>query len=218
MGVLGRFKDIAAADLHHLLDRMEDPVIMCKHYIRELEEQIDQAQSALGEQSAAARHYDQLIARTEQQMSARARQAELAVSRGEERIAEMAIQDKLHCRKLMDVYTEQRGMIRENASLLLVEIDRMTALHRDLSDKLFYLSARANAAHALEQASQAAPVLSVSKITRGFARMEEKVWRLETRLQSRFPAVLESQQLQRHEQQAEVRAELERLQAVAARA
>jgi len=216
MGVFGRLKDIAAADLHHMLDRMEDPVVMCKQYIRQLEEQIDHAQAALVEQSAAARHYDRLIERTELQIAARERQAGLAVSRSETDIAELAIRDKLHRKRLLDIYVEQRGTVRENAAALMAETDRMLALYRDLSDKLYYLNARANAVQALQQAAQAAPELTTRKIAQGFARMEEKVWRLESRMQTRIPVPLEARRLERLEEQAEVRAELERLQAARA--
>ncbi|GIO16499.1 hypothetical protein J19TS2_60540 [Cohnella xylanilytica] len=63
MGIFTRIKDIAAADVHRLLDRVEDPVGMAQHYIRQLEDQMDNARSALEIQIAAEQHYDILIAR-----------------------------------------------------------------------------------------------------------------------------------------------------------
>ena len=50
MGIFKRVKHMATADMHNFLDKVENPVSMVKQYIRELEEQIGQAQQALAQQ------------------------------------------------------------------------------------------------------------------------------------------------------------------------
>ncbi|WP_410768875.1 PspA/IM30 family protein [Fontibacillus sp. BL9] len=180
MGIFTRIKDIAAADTHRLLDLVEDPVSMAKHYIRQLEEQIDQARLALEKQFAAEQQYDLLVARTGQMIDKRARQAELAVERKEEDIARLAIQEKLSHSKLQQTYLEQREAIRKQTQALREEIGRLMDLHKELSDKLTFLLARSQAAVALRATAATTSPADVSKISRGFDRMEQKIMTLES--------------------------------------
>ncbi|AGA59332.1 phage shock protein A (IM30), suppresses sigma54-dependent transcription [Thermobacillus composti KWC4] len=50
-----RLADVAKATAHEALDRLEDPVMMLNHYIREMEEELDDAQEALLSQRAVER-------------------------------------------------------------------------------------------------------------------------------------------------------------------
>lgn len=179
MGIFTRVKDIAAADIHRLLDKVEDPVGMAKHYIRQLEEQIDQSRSALATQVAAEQHYDVLLARNGQIIDKRARQAELAVDRNQDDIAALAIQEKLHHMKLQETYLEQRDAIQRQSQALRQEIERLLDLHQELSDKLTFLMARTNAVTALRATAAAVPPGDIGKISRGFERMERKIMHLE---------------------------------------
>lgn len=179
MGIFGRMKDIAAADTHHLLDRMEDPVSMAQYYIRQLEDQIDHARLALRNQLAAEQHYDLLVAQTGQVIEKRIRQAGLAVDRDQDDIAKLAIQEKLHHEKLQQTYLEQREAVRKQTAALQEEIGRLVELHKDLGNKLTFLLARKNAMTALRATSSAVTAGDTGRIVRGFDRMEQKVMRLE---------------------------------------
>ncbi|GJM79063.1 hypothetical protein HMSSN139_15590 [Paenibacillus sp. HMSSN-139] len=174
MGIFGRMKDMAAADTHHLLDRMEDPVSMAKYYIRQLEDQIDHARQALRNQLAAEQHYDLLIAQTGQLIEKRTRQAGLAVDREQDEIAKLAIQEKLHHDKLRQTYLEQREVIRKQTAALKGEIGRLVELHQELGNKLTFLLARRNAMTALRATSAAVTAGDTGKIVRGFDRMEQR--------------------------------------------
>ncbi|MEF2965704.1 PspA/IM30 family protein [Paenibacillus sp. M1] len=213
MGIFARMKDIAAADAHRLLDQVEDPVSMAKHYIRQLEEQIDHTRSALKAQIAAKQQYDALVARTGQVIDKRARQAELAVERNRDDIASLAIQEKLHHAKLQQTYMEQREAVQEQAEALGKEMERLRDLHKELSDKLGFLLAHSNAAAALRAAKAYAPSGDAGRISRGFDRMEEKIMRLETgALAYRSPDPV-SDRLTGWSEQEEVQAELAKLKA-----
>ncbi|MBW7477059.1 PspA/IM30 family protein [Paenibacillus oenotherae] len=181
MKIFGRMKEIAAADIHHMLDRYEDPISMAKQYIRQLEEQIEKIHHALAEQYAAERQNGALITRTEAIVSKRARQARLAVDRQEDNIAELALQEKLYHQQMLNTYVEQQALIREQASALKEEQARLAEAHRELQNKLSFLISRAHAAQAIEAAAAAMPPFQRDKIMRGFARMEEKVWILESK-------------------------------------
>ncbi|WP_435923512.1 PspA/IM30 family protein [Paenibacillus sp. DYY-L-2] len=212
MGIFGRMKDIAAADVHRLLDNVEDPVTMAKYYIRQLEDQIDKARSALAVQIAAEQQYDVLIAGTGQVIDKRARQAELAVDRGEEEIARLALQEKLHHVKLHQTYMEQRETIQQQKEALRGEIGRLLDLRRELNDKLTFLIARMNAATALRATARAVPAVDAGKIARGFDQMEQKITRLEAGTLA-YRTVDPSSRLSDWSEQDEVQAELDKLKA-----
>ncbi|GGG00494.1 PspA/IM30 family protein [Paenibacillus abyssi] len=214
MGIFGRVKEIASADMHSMLDRFEDPISMAKQYIRLIEEQIDKAREALTGQLAAEQQYDLLVLQTKEIVNKRFRQAELAVDRGEDGIAELALQDKLHHQKLLQTYEEQRDLIRKQAAALNEEIVRLADIHQELQSKLFFLLSRAHAARALEESASAFPSFETDKITRGFSRMEERVWRMEAGAHAYRQTSVQSQdELNRLDQHDEVRAELEKLKA-----
>lgn len=213
MGIFGRMKDIAAADVHRLLDHVEDPVAMAKYYIRQLEEQIDKARSALEVQIAAEQQYDVLIARTAQVVDKRSRQAELAVDRSQDDIAKLAIQEKLHHAKLHQTYVEQRDAIQKQMEALRGEIGRLLDLRRELNDKLTFLVARMNAAAALRATAHAVPSIDTGKIARGFDQVEQKIMRLEAGTAAYPPIGHTTSRLSDWSEQDEVQTELDKLKA-----
>ena len=213
MGIFTRIKDIAAADVHRLLDRVEDPVSMARHYIRQLEDQMDNARSALEIQIAAEQHYDVLIARNGQFIDKRVRQAELAVDRNQDEIAAMALQEKLHHSKLQETYLEQREVIRRQTQALRDEIGRLQELHKDLNDKLTFLLARTNAAAALKATAAVSSPGDIGRISRGFERMEQKILRFEAGTKAYGAIGSEASRLSNWSDQHEVQSELEKLKA-----
>lgn len=213
MGIFTRMKDIATADFNRVLDRVEDPVSMAQHYIRQLEEQLDRARSALATQIAAEQQYDLLVARTGQIVDKRTRQAELAVDRNQDDIASLALAEKLHHAKLLQTYVEQREILRTQTSRLRSEIERLQEMHRELSNKLSFLIARSHAAKAIQEAAKAVPYGSPDRITREFARIEQKVMRWEAGAQARLAIGSPALELADWSDKDEIRSELDKLKA-----
>ncbi|UNK19153.1 PspA/IM30 family protein [Paenibacillus sp. N3/727] len=185
MGIFGRVKEMAAADIHHMLDRMEDPIPMAKQYIRQVEEQLDHTRQALIQQLAAEQNYDVMIARAKEMVGKRLRQAELAVERDEEPIAEIAVQDKLYHERLIQEYEGQREVIRQQADLLRKQMVQLTDMHQDLQNRLFFLVSRIHAAQSMKSASSTLTNLDTDRVTRSFTRVEDKLRYLETGINAR---------------------------------
>ncbi|MGD6894077.1 PspA/IM30 family protein [Bacillus infantis] len=104
MGVLKRMKRIVTADLHDAVDKMENPISLLKQYIREVEEQLEKGKQAMAQQYAVEQKYSLLIASEQETAEKRNRQAELAVSKGEEDIAKLALQEKIVSERKLSVY------------------------------------------------------------------------------------------------------------------
>lgn len=179
MGIFKRIKNIAVADVNHLLDKVEDPVSMLKQYIRELEEQIDEAQAALSHQLFVERKYEALISEAEAVIAKRTRQAELAVDRSEDHIAQLALQDKLTQENKLERYRSQYADVKRQTANLMDEIRNLKEVYQELTVKKDYLISRINAAGAVQNIHSTLKSFNPSQITRGFARIEERVWKME---------------------------------------
>lgn len=213
MGVFRRVKEIVAADVHRLLDKCEDPVSMAQLYLRQIEEQIEKSNDALTGQLVAEQETILLIEHTSQIVAKRMRQAELAVDREEERIAEIALTDKLQHEKLMQAYGQNLDAIRNHISTLKQEIVRLKELHRDLQGRLYFLASRAKAARAIEGAASF-PAYRTDKVIRGFERLEENVRRLEAGASAKqWAASPQYNELDRIDRNEEIQAELMRIKA-----
>lgn len=214
MGIFTRVKEMATADMNHMLDRMEDPIRMAKQYIRQVEEQLDQTRQALLQQLTAEQRYDKMIARSEEMAVKRLRQAELAIEREEESIAEMAVQDKLYHQQMIEEYELQREVIRQNVKALREQIVQLTDMHQDLLNRLFFLESRIHAAQSMKTASSVVGSLDMDRLTRGFTRVEERVRNLETGQSIPYygsPGFQAQGKLDEFEAQERVKAELNKL-------
>jgi phage shock protein A len=211
MKVFRRIKEIVAADVHRMLDKCEDPVSMAQLYLRQIEEQIEKSNETLTGQIVAEQETIILIEHTSQIVAKRMRQAELAVDREEDRIAEIALADKLQHEKLLQSYGRNLDVIRNQIGKLKQEIVRLKELHRDLQARLYFLASRARAARAIEGAASF-PAYRTDKVIRGFERLEENVRRLEAGASvKQWTASPHHNELDRIDRNEEIQAELKRL-------
>jgi phage shock protein A len=181
MGIFKRVKGIGLADVHSVLDKLEDPVSMLKQYIREMEAEIEKAKQALSNQLYIEKKYEVMLADTEKLINKRARQAQLAVDRNEDEIAKLALQDKIiHEHKLTKI-KETFESTKKQTTLLYEQVKKLQDTYEELQQKKLALIARANAAQATHQVNQALVSFSPDNAVKGFTRMEEQILHLEAK-------------------------------------
>lgn len=181
MGIFKRVKDIALADINEVLDKVENPINMIKQYLRELEEQITTAKNALANQLIAERKFEALISELEQIIEKRVRQANLALDRNDETIAQLAIEEKLICEKRLHVYQEQYQTVKQQIAILQESLHTSKALYDELQSQKWFLMSRANGARAMQNLNRVVASVDADTVRKGFSRMEEKVWQMEAR-------------------------------------
>ncbi|NRF92910.1 PspA/IM30 family protein [Paenibacillus frigoriresistens] len=181
MGIFKRVKDIALADINEVLDKMENPIYMIKQYLRELEEQITTAKNALANQLIAERKFEALISELELIIEKRVRQANLALDRNDETIAQLAIEEKLICEKRLHVYQEQYQTVKQQIAILQESLHTSKALYDELQSQKWFLMSRANGARAMQNLNRVVASVDTDTVRKGFSRMEEKVWQMEAR-------------------------------------
>ncbi|MGS2780473.1 PspA/IM30 family protein [Robertmurraya sp. GLU-23] len=184
MGIFKRIKDIATADFNDALDKLEDPISMLKQYLRELEGEIGKAQKALAQQLYIEKKFEAVIESTIDRVQKRARQAELAVERGEDQIARLAIEDKLQQEKKLRVYEGQYHTIKNQTNLLYDELDKLKEKYDELQDRKLLLVSRMTAAKVSNDISQVLSSINPDRAVKGFIRVEEEILKLEAKSQA----------------------------------
>ncbi|WP_305454390.1 PspA/IM30 family protein [Bacillus mycoides] len=179
MGILKRIKNIVVADVHQTLDKVEKPVSMLKQYLRETEQQITKAQKALAHQYYLEKKYEALISETDALIAKRTRQAELAVSREEDQMAQLALQEKIVNEKKAELYRQQYEITKEQTATLYEQIDKLQKKYGELQYKELVLVSRLNAAQAIKESNRAIDSFHTESTAKGFARIESYVQKLE---------------------------------------
>ncbi|PEC52051.1 phage shock protein A [Bacillus cereus] len=179
MGILKRIKSIVVADVHQTLDKIENPVSMLKQYLRETEQQITKAEKALSHQYYLEKKYEALISETDALIAKRTRQAELAVSREEDHMAQLALQEKIVNEKKAELYRQQYEITKEQTATLYEQIDKLQKKYGELQYKELVLVSRLNAAQAIKESNRAIDSFHTESTAKGFARIESYVQKLE---------------------------------------
>ncbi|SCB96447.1 PspA/IM30 family protein [Bacillus wiedmannii] len=179
MGILKRIKNIVVADVHQTLDKIENPVSMLKQYLRETEQQITKAEKALSHQYYLEKKYEALISETNALIAKRTRQAELAVSREEDHMAQLALQEKIVNEKKAELYRQQYEITKEQTATLYEQIDNLQKKYGELQYKELVLVSRLNAAQAIKESNRAIDSFHTESTAKGFARVESYVQKLE---------------------------------------
>ncbi|MDA1633445.1 PspA/IM30 family protein [Bacillus cereus] len=179
MGILKRIKSIVVADVHQTLDKIENPVSMLKQYLRETEQQITKAEKALSHQYYLEKKYEALISETDALIAKRTRQAELAVSREEDHMAQLALQEKIVNEKKAELYRQQYEITKEQTATLYEQIDKLQKKYGELQYKELVLTSRLNAAQAIKESNRAIDSFHTESTAKGFARIESYVQKLE---------------------------------------
>jgi phage shock protein A len=126
MSVFKRLSDIVAANIHHLLDRCEDPEKMCKQVVRELEDNLVQVRFAVAKAMASERQLRQGLDQSRELAAEWTERAERAVGEGDEALARRALRQAVSqeraARRLQQDWEEAAAGAEElRAQLVILE-------------------------------------------------------------------------------------------------
>lgn len=179
MGLFKRISDNFKANLNALIDKAEDPVKLLEQYLRDMEDDIADAESAVAKQLAVVRKFQMQYEEAAAMAVKRQEQAVEALQKDREDLAKKALQDKkLHNARAEDYYSQYESS-NATAVRLKNQLRQMREEYEKLKAKRDTLVARAQAAKAQKGIQGIMNGFAKNDSRRGFDRMEEKVLRME---------------------------------------
>ena len=216
MSVFKRLSDIVSANIHHLLDRCEDPEKMCKQVVRELEENLGRVRQAVVKAMAGERQLRSALDQNRDIAAEWAERAEQALGDDDEDLARRALRQKVTYQRAADHLQEQWEQAAAGAEDLR---SQLVILEQKLHEARRYrdmLIARKRVAEAKRQVERSLVSLSsFQDRIQQLGRMAEVVQQLElevaaeTELRSEEATLAE--RFRTRQEEAQVEAELKAL-------
>lgn len=181
MGVFQRIKDMTKASINEMLDKVEDPIKMLNQYIRDMEEEIAQAEVTVAKQMANERRLKQRLDEMNRLVQDREELAITALKEGKEATAKQALEEKLHYAEKAAEYASMHAESKAQADELMQQLHDMKNEFYQMRNKRNELVSRAQLAKAKKQMAQvtASNQIGAGTASIGFQRMEEKIIQLE---------------------------------------
>lgn len=183
MSLFKRISDNIRANINSLLDKAEDPEKMLDQYLRDMEEDITDAEAAVARQLAVARKFQAQLDDALAMVEKRGAQAIEALKKGREDLARKALEDKKVHKAKSEDYSLQYENNNSMAELLKTQLKDMKNEYERLRAKRDSLVARAQSAKAQKEVYGVMSGFGKESARRDFDRMEDKVLRMEAEAQ-----------------------------------
>ncbi|KHE72211.1 PspA/IM30 family protein [Halobacillus sp. BBL2006] len=190
-----RVKTVVGSEMNAMLDKAEDPVKMLDQFMRDMESDIREAESAVAKQIAnekmLKRKYDDAQALVDKRM----KQAEQAIEAGNEDLARRALEDKKNHQEQADQLKASWERAQQDSNNLRQKLDEMKKEYQEMKLKKDSLKARAESAKTRTKMNRTMSNIGGDESRQGFERMEEKVMHYEAEAETSEDMSSESRSL-----------------------
>ncbi|MHA6252013.1 PspA/IM30 family protein [Oceanobacillus sp. CAU 1775] len=174
-----RMKTVVSSELNAMIDKAEDPVKMLDQFLRDMGEDIRDAEAAIAKQIANEKMLKRKANDAQALVDRRQEQAEQAVAAGNDDLARRALQDKKDHEATAVSLNESWERAKADVDSLREKLDEMKREYQEMNLKKDSLKARAESAKTRTKMNRAMSSIGSDDSRQGFDRMEEKVLRFE---------------------------------------
>lgn len=174
-----RMKTVVGSELNAMLDKAEDPVKMLDQFMREMEEDIKEAEGAVAKQIANEKMLKHKTNDAKAMVEKRQNQAEKAVDAGNDDLARLALKEKAENEKEAILLEESWTKAKQDADEIRVILDQMKKEYSQMRLKKDTLKARAETAKTRTKMNRTMSTIGGDESRKGFDRMEGKVLQYE---------------------------------------
>jgi len=179
MSVFKRLRDLTLSNVYSLIEKAEDPVKLTDQYIRDMQEDLEDAEKAVAAQIAIEKRFKQLYEEQEALVKKRDEQAHTAASLQNVDLARRALEEKKSAETKMNEYKASYDSNKASADNLRDKLAEMRKQLTEMKDKRETLVARYNAAKAHAEINKSMSGFSSDSAASGMKRMEEKMLQME---------------------------------------
>ncbi|TFE01356.1 PspA/IM30 family protein [Jeotgalibacillus sp. R-1-5s-1] len=174
-----RVKTVVGAELNSMLDKAEDPVKMLDQFMRDMEADIRDVETAVAKQIANEKLLQKKVEDAQSMMKKREDQAMKAIEAGNEDLARRALEDKKNHADQAASLEESYARAKEDVAVLRSKLDEMKKEYNEMKLKKDSLKARAESAKTRTKMNRTLSGIGSDESRGGFERMEEKVLQFE---------------------------------------
>lgn len=175
MSIFKRLRDLTMSNVNAIIDKAEDPVKMTDQYIRDMTEDLEDAEKAVAAQIAIEKKFKQLYEEQEALVSKRNQQAHTAAQAGNADLARRALEEKKAAEAKLVEYKASFDQNKAAADNLRGKLEEMRKQLTQMKNKRETLVARYNAAKAQTEINKAMSGFSSDSASAGLKRMEDKM-------------------------------------------
>ncbi|KAA0131486.1 hypothetical protein FYZ48_25415 [Gimesia chilikensis] len=179
MRIFERINDIIAANIHDMLDQFEDPEVMLKQAIREMEHSIDTVTQDTARVMAGEKRLIRELTKNEMEAQNWQQRAMQAVQNGDDQLARKALARKKEHENLCQALKEQLEPVKKAGETLKVQLSAMKAKLAEAKRELSALLLRKRSAEIRKQSRTSLSCQQTKAFNanafRKFDRLREKV-------------------------------------------
>ena len=135
MGILNRFVRIFKADIHGVMDQLEDKGLLLRQYLRDMEEALTQKEARLGKVTVARNQARQEIARHSLEIDKLEQDLAVAIKKDKNDIARMLIKKILPLTRLREALKHHMDHLNQEIAGIKESIDQQRVRYEHLKQQ-----------------------------------------------------------------------------------
>jgi phage shock protein A len=172
------------SNINAIIDKAEDPIKMTDQYIRDMTEDLEDAEKAVASQIAIEKRFKALYEEQAALVEKRTQQAHTAAQAQNVELARRALEEKKAAEAKRDEYKASYDQNKLAADNLRAKLEEMRKQLTAMKNKRETLVARYNAAKAQTEINKAMNGFGSDTASAGLKRMEEKMLAMEARAEA----------------------------------